>query len=299
MHDEHSSDLPAELSLDAASQIAAELARENAARDRAIQDRSARPPAADPRVLQLSTQELIRLRASFTGWVGLLGLFFIGLFVIIVAWGLVIAIMSAIGNGGRFQWDAILFAAFFGLAPLVVGLGFLFLARPLGRRLIPFKPGRLRCPKCRYDLSALTAGRCPECGYQVDPPDPPATLSPSAAVQRVRLVVGAVMNIALVLGLLGFWIYQAMLRLGVATGSGSFGGRRGEPAINLGVVYYTTVGMVTLGLLLLISINAWLVRFIVPMEIVKPITHGALQKSEREAGTSAGTSQADRPKAPG
>lgn len=287
MHDKHASDLPAE------------LARENAARDRAIQDRSARAPAVDSRVLQLSTQELIRLRASFTGWVGLLGLFFIGLFAMGIVWSIVTTIMSAIMGGGRFQLGAILWAVLFGLAPLVVGLGFLFLARPLGRRLIPHKPGRLRCPKCRYDLSALAAGRCPECGYQVDPPDSPATLSPSAAVQRVRLVVGAVMNIALVLGLLGFWIYQAMLRLGVASGSGSFGGRRGEAAINQSVEYYAMVGMVSLGLLLLISLNTWLVRFIVPMEIVKPITHGALQKAEREAGTSAGTGQADRPKAPG
>ncbi|MFI4917427.1 MAG: hypothetical protein ACIAS6_13095 [Phycisphaerales bacterium JB060] len=244
------------------------------------------PAPSDTRALQLSTQHLIRLRVWFTACVRLLALAFLGVGVFWAVATACFATLQAI-QGYSPGWEEVVFFLIIpGVPSVVVFVALWFAAGPLGRWLISAKPGRLQCPRCRYDLTELVGGRCPECGYQVDAPDPSTAPSASAHVQRVRLVVGAVMNIALVLGLLAFWIVQAMMRL-AERGRSSYGRRGFEESLNESVEYYTVVGMASLGLLLLIALNSYLVRFIVPMELVRPVTEGALRKAQEKANRKA------------
>ena len=60
----------------------------------------------------------------------------------------------------------------------------------------------LHCPKCAYDLTALTVNRCPECGSAFDP----AALRREQAIRRPRWWIALIAVLACAYGPFATWI---------------------------------------------------------------------------------------------
>jgi DNA-directed RNA polymerase subunit RPC12/RpoP len=71
-----------------------------------------------------------------------------------------------------------------------------FLARL--RELVTLRDGA-RCPRCRYDLNGLIAGRCPECGKNVESYLREYDLHPERFGRRRRLILRALKNFAILI----------------------------------------------------------------------------------------------------